>query len=57
MQDGLKRASVKPSLEELKHFTEISPISHISKVRAPMFFMLGAKVRIFALPLLLYCKV
>jgi len=45
MQEGLERASVKPSQEEICHLTEMSPIHHISKVTAPMFFMLGAQVR------------
>lgn len=46
LQDGLNRASVKPSFDEMQHFTAVSPVSHIANVKAPMLFMLGAKVLI-----------
>ena len=45
-QEGLRRASVKPTLEELQHLTEMSPIHHVARVKAPMCFMLGAKVQL-----------
>lgn len=40
----MQRASVKPSLEEVIHLNEISPIRHINQVEAPLLFLLGAKV-------------
>lgn len=43
MQEGFKRAAVKPTSEELQQLTEKSPIRYIDRITAPMFFMLGAK--------------
>lgn len=45
LQEGLKRFSAEPSPEDLAKFWSMSPIAHISKVSAPMMFMLGAKDR------------
>ncbi|KAL0045655.1 hypothetical protein WJX82_000743 [Trebouxia sp. C0006] len=42
-KEGLRRMQVKPTLEDLKRFREVSPIAHADKVTAPLFFMLGGK--------------
>ena len=34
---------VKPTMEDLQRWREVSPITHADKVKAPLFFMLGAK--------------
>ena len=43
LQEGLKRMQVKPTTQDLQRWREVSPIAHIDKVQAPLFFMLGAK--------------
>lgn len=45
VQEGHKRVSAEPSLEDLARFHAVSPIAHIGNVKAPMVFMLGAKDR------------
>ena len=44
-QEGLKRAAVKPSAEDIERFRQVSPIAHVDRVKAPLLFMLGAKDR------------
>ena len=43
LQEGMRRMQVKPTLEALERWREVSPIAHVEKVTAPLFFMLGAK--------------
>ena len=43
LQEGMQRMQVKPTPDDLKRFREVSPIAHADKVKAPLFFMLGAK--------------
>ena len=43
LQEGLKRMQVKPTTQDLQSWREVSPIAHVDEVKAPLFFMLGAK--------------
>lgn len=43
VQEGLKRMQVKPTPDDLRCWREVSPIAYADKVKAPLFFMLGAK--------------
>ncbi|KAK9803410.1 hypothetical protein WJX72_008476 [[Myrmecia] bisecta] len=45
VKEGIKRMRARPSAEDLARFLEVSPVAHARNVKAPMFFMLGAKDR------------
>eukprot|EP00798_Chlamydomonas_sp_ICE-L_P011996 gene11996-15091_t len=44
-KEGLKRATCVPTPEDLNAMFQMSPISHVHKVKAPVLLMLGAKDR------------
>ncbi|ONK60593.1 uncharacterized protein A4U43_C08F20250 [Asparagus officinalis] len=44
-KDGKKYFTDAPSTDHLSMFYKMSPISHLSKVKAPLLFLLGAKDR------------
>lgn len=55
LQEGRKRFSAEPSPEDMTLFWQKSPIAHVSKVRGPMIFMLGAKDRRVSVTQLTQC--
>lgn len=45
MQEAKKRMAARPTIDDLTRFKEVSPISVLHQVKAPVLLLLGAKDR------------